>query len=169
MSLQIPYINTCMYNLEKWYRWFYLQNRNTDTDIKKKTMDIKAGRGGGINWDWHTYTTEYSTLNIHWSTDTDWKLKLQILWPTDAKSQVIGKDLSTGKDWGKENGATEDEMVGWHHWLNRHAFEQALGDGKGQGSLVCCNTWGYKELDTIEQLKNNFLLLFSDVNILTVL
>ena len=48
-------------------------------------------------------------------------------------------------------------MVGWHHQLNGHEFEQTLGDGKGQGSLVCCSPWGHKELDTIEQLNNNNL------------
>ena len=47
-------------------------------------------------------------------------------------------------------------MVGWHHWLNGHEFEQAPGDGKGQGNLVCCSPWGCKELDTTEQLNNNF-------------
>ena len=50
----------------------------------------------------------------------------------------------------EEKGVTEDEMVGWHHRLNGHEFEQALGDGKGQGSLVCCSPWVHKELDTIE-------------------
>ena len=49
---------------------------------------------------------------------------------------------------------TEDEMVGWHHRLNERGFEQALGDGEGQGSLVCCCPWGRKESDTTEQLKN---------------
>ena len=47
---------------------------------------------------------------------------------------------------------TEDEMVGWHHRLNRHEFEQVLGDGEGQGSLVCCSPWGLKEADTTEGL-----------------
>ena len=47
---------------------------------------------------------------------------------------------------------TEDEMVGWHHWLSGYEFEQALGISDGQGSLVCCNPWGLKELDTTEQL-----------------
>ena len=57
---------------------------------------------------------------------------------------------------------TEDEMVGWHHQLNAHEFEQALGDGEGQGSLVCCSSWGHKELDTTERLNtNNFLSCFS--------
>ena len=57
------------------------------------------------------------------------------------------------RDWGQEEkGTTEDEMAGWHHRLHRHEFEQALGVGDGQGGLVCCNPWGHKELDMIEQL-----------------
>ena len=79
-----------------------------------------------------------------------------MLWPPDAKSQLIGKDPDAGKDWEqKEKRVTEYEMVGWHHWLNGHEFEQTPEDGGGQGSLVCCNTWGRKELDTTEWLKNN--------------
>ena len=50
---------------------------------------------------------------------------------------------------------TEDEMVGWHHQLSGHEFEQALGDGEGQGSLACCSPWGHRELDTTERLNNN--------------
>ena len=49
----------------------------------------------------------------------------------------------------------EDELVGWHHRLNGHEFEQTLGDGDRQGGLVCCSPWGHKELDTTEQLNNN--------------
>ena len=79
-----------------------------------------------------------------------------ILWPPDAKSQLIGKDPDAGKDWGQEEkGTTEDKMVGWHTWLNRLEFEQTLGDSKGQGSLECCSPWGHKELDTTYQLNNN--------------
>ena len=52
-------------------------------------------------------------------------------------------------------GKTEDEMVGWHHRLNGHEFEQARGDGEGQGSLACCSPWGHKESDMTEQLNNN--------------
>ena len=59
-----------------------------------------------------------------------------------------------GKDWGpEEKGATEDEIVGWHHQLNGQDFDQTLGDGDGQGSLVCCSPWCHKELDTTERLK----------------
>ena len=64
------------------------------------------------------------------------------------KSQLVGKDPDAGKDCGQEKGATEDEMVRWHHQLNGHEFEQAQGDGEGQGSLACCSPWGHKELDT---------------------
>ena len=71
------------------------------------------------------------------------KLKLPILWPPDAKNWLIWKDPDAGKDWRKEeSGTTEDEMVGWHHWLDEHEFELALGVGDGQGGLVCCSPWG---------------------------
>ena len=76
-----------------------------------------------------------------------------ILWPPDAKSWLIGKDPDAGKDWGQEKkGMTEDEMVGWHHRLGGHEFEQALGVGDGQGGLACCGSRGCKESDMIEWL-----------------
>ena len=79
-----------------------------------------------------------------------------ILWPPDAKSQLIGKDPDAGKDWGQEEKwASEDEVVGWHHQLNGHEFEQPLGDSKRQGSLVCCSPWGHKESDMNERLNSN--------------
>ena len=65
------------------------------------------------------------------------------------KSQLIGKYPNAGKDLGQEEkGATDDEMVGWHHELNGHECEQTLGDSEGQGSLACCSPRGHKELDT---------------------
>ena len=68
------------------------------------------------------------------------------------------KDPDAGKDWiHEEKGMAENKMVGWNQWFNRHEFEQALGNGGGQESLVCCNPWGHKELDTTEQLDNNIL------------
>ena len=79
---------------------------------------------------------------------TDAKAETTILWAPDAKNWHIWKDADAGKDWKWENkGTTEDEMVGWHHQLNGYEFEQALGDGEGQRSLVCCSPWGHKELD----------------------
>ena len=82
---------------------------------------------------------------------TDAEAEALMLWPPDAKSWLIRKDPDAGKDWKKEEKQmTEDEMVGRHHWLNGHEFEQALGDGEGQGSLVCHNPWGHKESSTTE-------------------
>ena len=72
-----------------------------------------------------------------------------ILWPSDSKSWLIGKDPDAGKDWGQEEkGVAEDEVVEWHHWLKGHEFEQTSGDNKEQGTLVHCSSWGHKELDT---------------------
>ena len=69
------------------------------------------------------------------------------------KNWLIWKDPDAGKDWRQgDKGTTEDEMVGWHHQLDGHEFEPALGVGDGQGSLACCSPWGRKELDTTEQL-----------------
>ena len=76
-----------------------------------------------------------------------------ILWPPDVKNWLIRKDPDAGQAWRQEEkGMTEDEMVGWHHWLHGHEFAQAPGVGDGQGSLACCSSWGLKELDMTELL-----------------
>ena len=85
---------------------------------------------------------------------TDAEAKAPILGPPDAKSWLIRKGTNSGKDW-RQKEMTEDEMVGWHHWLNRHEFEQALRDSEGQVRLACCSPWGCQQLDTAEQLKSN--------------
>ena len=83
------------------------------------------------------------------------KLKLQYFGHLMQRAD-IRKDPDAGKDWRQEEkGMTEDEMVGWHHQLNGHELEQALGVGKGQGSLACYSPWGRKELDMTEWLNNN--------------
>ena len=82
--------------------------------------------------------------NQHWIFIRWTDAKAPRLWPPDAKSQLVGKDPDAGKDWGEEKGVTEDEMVGWHHWLNRREFEQTPGDGEGQGSLVCFSPWDHR-------------------------
>ena len=82
---------------------------------------------------------------------TDAAAEAPVLWPPDGKSWLIGKDPDAGKDWSKGakgEGRAEDEMVGWHHLLNRHESEQTLGDSGGQSSLLCCSPWGLKEPDT---------------------
>ena len=80
------------------------------------------------------------------------KLKLLILRQPDVKSWLIWKDHDGGKEWRQEKGTTEDEMVGWHHWLNGHVFGWTLRASDGQEGLVCCGSWGHKESDTTEQL-----------------
>ena len=82
---------------------------------------------------------------------TDAKAETPVLWPPHAKSWLIGKDSDAGRDWGKEEkGMTEDEMAGWHHWLDGHEFEWTPGVGDGQGGLACWNSWGHKESDMTE-------------------
>ena len=77
---------------------------------------------------------------------TDVEAEAPILWPPDGKNWLIGKDPDVGKDWRQEEkGMTEDDMVGWYHWLDGNEFEQALRVGDGQGSLVYCSPWGHKK------------------------
>ena len=104
------------------------------------------------------------------------RLKLQhsghLMWRADS----LKKTPMPGKTGGRRRGATEDEMVGWHHQLNGHEFEQAPGDGEGQGSLACCSPWGCKGSDTTERLNTKvntqpsmykyLLLLFSELCII---
>ena len=86
---------------------------------------------------------------------TNAEAEAPILWQPDAKSQLIGKVPDAWKDWGqKEKGEKDDEMVGWHHWLNRHEVEQTPGDSEGQGSLLWCSPWDHKESDITKWLKN---------------
>ena len=86
-------------------------------------------------------------------------LELQYFWPPDEKSWLLRKDPDAGKDWRQEEkGTTEDEMPEWHHQLNAHEFEQAHGDGDGQGSLACCSPWvakSWTHLATEKQQQKN--------------
>ena len=129
-------------------------------------MDVRAPK----TWCFWTVVLEKtleSTLDckeiqpVHPKGDQSWgfigridvEVETPIFWPPDAKSWLTGKDPNAGKDWGQEEkGMTEDEMVGWHHWLNGHGFGWTLGVGDGQGGLACCSSWGHKESDTTEQL-----------------
>ena len=81
---------------------------------------------------------------------TDAEAETPILWPPPAKSGLIGKDPDAGRDWGQEEkGTAEEEMAGLHHRLNGHEFEWTLGVGDGQEGLVCCDSWGCKESDSV--------------------
>ena len=93
----------------------------------------------------------------------DAKAETPVLWPPHAKSWLIGKDSDAWRDWGQEEkGTTEDEMAGWHHWLNGRESEWTPGVGDGQGGLACCDSWGRKESDTTEQLIWSDLIWFRE-------
>ena len=119
---------------KNWCFWTVILERPLESPLESK--EIKPGNPKG-NQPW-IFTGR-----------TDDEAEAPILWPAGAKSWLIGKDPDAGKDWRQEeNGVTEDEMVGWHHWLSGHELEQTLEDGEGQGSLTCCSPWGRKESDT---------------------
>ena len=91
----------------------------------------------------------------------DAKAETPVLWPPHGKSWLIGKDSDAGRDWGQEEkGTTEDEMAGWHHWLQGRESWWTLGVGDGQGGLACCLSWGRKESDTTERPIWSDLALF---------
>ena len=84
---------------------------------------------------------------------TDVEAETPILWTPDGKSWLTWKDPDAGKDWGQEEkGTTEDEMVGWHHWLNAHGFGWTPAVGDTQGGMACCGSWGRKDSDVTERL-----------------
>ena len=84
---------------------------------------------------------------------TDAEAETPVPWPLHVKSWLTGKNSDAGRDWGQEGkGTTEDEMAGWHHWLDGRESEWTLGVDDGQGSLECCNSWGHKESNMTEWL-----------------
>ena len=92
-----------------------------------------------------------SALGVLWKEGA--KAETPVLWPPHVKSSLIGKDPDAGRDWGQEEkGTTEDEMAGWHHWLDGRESEWTPGVGDGQGGLACWDSWGHKESDTTERL-----------------
>ena len=87
---------------------------------------------------------------------TDAKAEAPIIWPPDLKSWLTGKDPDAMKDWRQEEkGVTENEVIGWHHWINGHEYEQIPEYSEGQGSLECCSPWDHKESDMTELVNNN--------------
>ena len=84
---------------------------------------------------------------------TDGEAEASVLWPPNGENRLTGKVPDAGKDWRRgEKGMTEDEMAGWHYWLDGHEFVQVRGVGDGQGSLACCSPCSCKESDMTERL-----------------
>ena len=132
-------------------------------------LDCEGGRAQK-NWCFWTVVLEKTLENpldckeiqpVHSEGDQAWdffgrndaKAETPVLWPPHAKSWLIGKDSDAGRDWGQEEkGTIEDEMAGWHHWLDGHESEWTPGVGDGKGGLACRDSWGRKESDMTEWL-----------------
>ena len=137
--------------------------RNSQSSQDSRFHHLASGYTGLCSHTWHvlcSLTPNSKPVNTPKENQpwifigrTDAEAETPILWPPDTKNWLIEKDPDAGKDWRREEkGTTEDEMVGWHHQLNGHDFEQAPGVGDGQGSLACCSPCGHKESDTTDQL-----------------
>ena len=153
---------------ELFFNWSMAKSRTRLSDSTDSCCWLYVSQGYNVMWCWRKLlkrplnSKEIKPVNLKGNQPwiflgrTDAETEATILWPPDVKSRLLRKDPGAGKDWRwEEKGMTEDEMVGWHHWLNGHEFEQVLGDGEGQGSLACCSPWCLKESDTTEQLNNN--------------
>ena len=122
--------------LENWCFWTVVLEKTLESKLGCKEIQL-VNRKGNQSWIFIRRT----------------EAETPTLWQLDGRNQLIGKDPDAGKDWRQEEkGMTKDEMVAWHLQPNGHEFEQALGVGDGQGSLVCCTPLNCKELDTTERL-----------------
>ena len=133
--------------------WIISTQRSEGFLGSERQLNLQAGEGGNSREQWYRRrllrvqgTARRSNQSVLKEINgrTDAEAEAPIFWPPDAKSRLIGKDPDAGKDWRQEKEATEDEMVGWHHWLNGSAFEQTLGDSEGQEALACCSPWHWK-------------------------
>ena len=135
--------------MKNWWFWTVVLDKTLESPLDYKEIQQVSAKG---NQSW---------LFIG---QTDAEAEAPILWPTDVKNLLIRKDHITGKDWRQEEKRTiEDEMVGWHHWIKGHEFEQTPAAGGRQGSLACCSPWGCKEWDMTKWL--NWTELIQDLGI----
>ena len=121
--------------LKNWLFWTVLLEKTFESLLDCKDIQPVSPKG-----------------NQSWIGRTNAEAEAPILWWPNEKNWLFGKDPDGGKDWNQEKGTMENEMVVWHHQLDRHELEQALGVGDRQGSLMCCSSWGCKESDTTELL-----------------
>ena len=124
--------------LKNWCFWTVVLEKTLESPLDCKTIQPVHSEGDQP-WDFFGRN--------------DAKAETPVLWPPHGKSWLIGKNSDAGRDWGQEEkGMTEDEMSGWHHWLDGRESEWTPGVGDGQGDLESCDSWGCTELDTTEQL-----------------
>ena len=129
---------TMGWGLKNWCFWSVVLEKTLESPLDCKEIQPVHPKG------------DQSWVFFGWN---DAKAETPVLWPPHVKSLLIGIDSGAGWDWGQEEkGTTEDEMAGWHHWLDGRESEWTPGVGDGQGGLACCNSWGRKESDTTEQL-----------------
>ena len=123
---------------KNWSFWTVVLEKTLESPLDCKEIQPVHSEG---NWPWDFFGRN------------DAKAETPVLWLPRAKSWLIGEDSDAGRDWGQKNkGTTEDEMTGWHHWLNGCKSEWTLGVDNGQRVLACCDSWGRKESDTTEWL-----------------
>ena len=150
--------------------WQRSSGNSLPSEPPRKELDMTEESWVPKNWCFWTVVFEKTLESpldckeiqpVHSEGDQPWdffgrndaEAETPVLWPPHAKSWLIGKDFNAGRDWGQEEkGTTEDEMAGWHHWLDGHEFEWTPGVGDGQGGLACWDSWGRKESDTTEPL-----------------
>ena len=124
--------------LKNWYFWTMVLENTPESPLECKEIQPVHSKG---DQPWVFFGRN------------DAEAETPVLWPPHEKSWLIGKDSDVGKDWGKEEKwMTEDEIAGWHHWLDGRESEWTPGVGDRQGGLACCDSWGRKESDTTERL-----------------
>ena len=111
----------------------------------RRLLRVRWTAGNTTSTFWRRSTLDFFGRN-------DVKAETPVLWPPHVKSWLIGKTLMLGGIGARGKGKTEDEMAGWHHWLDGHESGWTPGVSDGQGGLACCDSWGRKELDTTEWL-----------------
>ena len=122
---------------KNWYFWIVVLEKTLESPLDSKEIQPVHPIG---NQSWI------------FSVRTDAEAETPILWLPDVNNWLTRKDPDAGKDWRQEKGTTEDKMVGWHHQLDGHEFEQVPGVGDRQGRLACCSPWGRKESHATEPL-----------------
>ena len=152
---------------KKWWKWYGISRNSCITLwITKNHWKHLKHLKVWILWYMNHIAKQFVSIHKGWKHTCSMRIALFLnmyttgmpyMFPNkcnDAKSWLTGKTLMLGKTEGRRRW-WQDEMAGWHHWLNGHEFEQILGDSEGQGSWACCSLWGLIVLDMTEELNNN--------------